>query len=62
MKMWNGGKVLGTRGEGACPETGGVTNEVGDNHVDDLLGKPGGRGGTCTGDVWRGRILGLHRD
>ena len=47
MKMWDGRGVPRTRGEGACQEAAGVVNEMGDNHVDDLLRKSGGRRGTC---------------
>ena len=47
MKMRNGSAVPGTRGEGARPETSGVVDEVGDDHINDLLGDPISRGRTC---------------
>jgi hypothetical protein len=46
MKMRNSGDVPGTRGERARQEAVGVVDEVGNNLIDDLLGKPGGRRGT----------------
>ena len=46
VKMTNGGDIPGVRGEGACQEAAGVTPEVGNNHINKLLGKPSGRGRT----------------
>jgi len=52
MERMNGGDVPGITGEGTCAEATCVINEVGDNHFDDLLGKPGGRGRACRGGLW----------
>ena len=43
MEMRESGNVPGARGEGARQETAGVTDNLGNNHVDDLLRKPGCR-------------------
>lgn len=45
--MRNDGDVPGTRNEGTCQEVTGVADEVGSNHIGDLLRKSGGRGRTC---------------
>ena len=41
MEMGNGGDVPGVTGQGACAETARIVDEMGDDHFDDLLGKPG---------------------
>jgi hypothetical protein len=41
MEMGNGGNVPGVTGQGAREETARIVDEMGDDHFDDLLGKPG---------------------
>ena len=55
MQMGNSSDVPGTRGEGACQEAVGV-DDVGGDHVHDLLGKPGGRGRTLARGVLRSTL------
>ena len=52
MEMENGGNVPGVTSQGACEETVCVVSEMGDDHFDDLLGKPGGKGRACGGNLW----------
>jgi hypothetical protein len=54
MEMRYSGDVLGARGEGACQEAAGIMDEMGNNHIDDLLREPGGGGRTCGSRVRRG--------
>ena len=53
-KLRNSSDIPGTRSEGARQEVAGVVHEVSDNHVDDLLGEPGGGGRTFGRGNWRG--------
>ena len=48
MTVRYSGAVPGARGGRARQETVGVVNEVGDDHVNDLLWKSIGRGRTCS--------------
>jgi hypothetical protein len=59
MKMGEGGDVPGITGQGACQKTGFVVDEVGDDHLDDLLGKSGGGGRACCRNLLR-TIRGEH--
>ena len=43
MEVRNGGDIPGVTGPGACKETALVVDEMGDDHFDNLVGKPGGR-------------------
>ena len=55
VKMWDGGGVPGATGHGACQEAAGVVDEIGDDHIDDLLGKFGDGGRVCSsGNLLRG--------
>ena len=53
MEMGNGGDVPGVAGQGACAETVFVVDEMCEDDVDDILGKPGGEGWTCRRILWR---------
>jgi hypothetical protein len=55
MKMRNNGDVPGAGGERTCQEAVGVVDEVGNNHVNDILRKPSNRGRTC-GGLWAGEV------
>ena len=44
MEMGNGDNVPGVTGHSACVKTVHIVGEVGDDHFNDLLGKPVGRG------------------
>jgi hypothetical protein len=61
MKMRNSGNVPGARGERTCQEAVDVVDEVGDNHVDNILRKPSGRGRTC-GGWWAEIRLRIRRE
>ena len=51
MEMGNGSKVQGVTGQGACKKTVYVVGKMRDDHLDDILGKPGGRGQACRGSI-----------
>ena len=53
MEMRNGGDVPGATGQGTCTETAHVVDEIGDDHVNDLLRKPGGGGHVRRGGLRR---------
>ena len=53
MKVGDSGDVPGVTGQGACDETGLVIDKMSDDHFDDLLGEPGGRGWGCQRNVVR---------
>ena len=57
VEVRNGNGVPGVAGQGAREEAVPVVYEVGDNHLSNLVGKPGGRGQMCRGNVTRKHSL-----
>ena len=54
MEMGNSGDVPGVTGQGACAETVFVVDEMCEDDLDDILGKPpGGEGWVCRRILWR---------
>ena len=59
IEMRNCGDVPGVTSQGACAEATHVTDEMGDNHFNDLQGNPSGRGRMC-GRGLNGSAPGAH--
>ena len=51
MEVRDGDNVPGATGQGACEETALVIDEIIDYRFSDLLGKLGGRGRACRGNL-----------
>ena len=51
MKMSNCGDVPGVTGQAACTEAERVVEKMANDHFDDLLGEPVGRGQACCGGL-----------
>ena len=57
MKAGGGGDGPGITGQRACEEAGFVIDKMSDDHFDDLLGEPGGRGREYRRNIMRS----IHR-
>ena len=53
VEVRNGDDVPGVTGQGAREETVSVVYEMDDDHLNNLVGEPGGRGRACRGNLWR---------
>ena len=53
VEMGNGSDVPGVTSQGACAETVSVVEEMCEDDLDDVLGKPGGEGWACSRILWR---------
>jgi hypothetical protein len=59
VEMGNGGDVPGVTGKRTCAEIALVIDKIGDDHLDDLQGEPGGRGRACR-RILRGSTTGTY--
>ena len=53
MEVGDDGDVPGATGQGTCEEMALVVDEMGNDHLKDVLGKFGDGGRTCCGNLYR---------